>query len=244
MVLPFGNSGVNAFTVLLHALVDVALDSLGVEPVVAWHIGSLGSNRSFYPTLRCEKRVCVCCFGCCCHEFALYRRRKQGRSEARCILGNECFFLFCVSTYRYCSHTFRLGDGSEMSCVTTIIRAEVDSTDQLPHRDSTIRRSQARPGEKTVFFNIMYPLGNTRQYTNFVNGTQPGTPAATQNPRSFLLFDGLEPHFGKGHNGTTQDPEYRFFAGMCWKGDESIIGSSVDFLNTEPAAVDTRWKLD
>ena len=30
MQLPFGNSGVNAFTVLLHALVDAALDSLGV----------------------------------------------------------------------------------------------------------------------------------------------------------------------------------------------------------------------
>jgi hypothetical protein len=31
---------------------------------------------------------------------------------------------------------------------------------------------------------------------------------------------------------------------MCWKGDESIIESSVEFMNTEPVVVDTGWKLD
>ena len=72
---------------------------------------------------------------------------------------------------KYSSHTLKLEDGSEMSCTTTLIKAEVRATDQLLHRDSTRVTSTANLGEKALYFNIIYPLGATRRAGLRVNAT-------------------------------------------------------------------------
>jgi hypothetical protein len=143
----------------------------------------------------------------------------------------------------YTSHTLLLEDGSKMTCTTTVIKAEVGATDQLLHRDSTRVASRIGAGQKAVYFNIIYPMGAARQFTSFQGPEQPHTPAHAADPSTFLVFDGLQPHYGNGHNGGSTEPEYRFFAGMCWRGDEANIEDSVDFVDKTPVLKDGAWHL-
>jgi hypothetical protein len=145
---------------------------------------------------------------------------------------------------KYSSHTLKLEDGSEMSCTTTLIKAEVRATNQLLHRDSTRVTSTANTGEKALYFNIIYPLGAARQFTKFDGDVQPHTSADAADQSTFLVFDGLQPHYGNGHHGGSQDPEFRIFIGMCWKGDEANIEECVDFVDKRPVKKDDQWRFD